>query len=162
MKKKLLLIMSLIVLVPCNVKAASNNVRFSCNNGKPGDTVDCTILIDEATNIGGFRATQKVDSGLEIVKVLNPSGSEVDFYKKISINSLSINGSGKIGTLKVKISDNISAGTRKKIELTDIEVSDNSDNNNPKTLNPNPVSAFIQVTAPDPTPTEKTFTAKFK
>ncbi|MDD7150381.1 MAG: cadherin-like beta sandwich domain-containing protein [Bacilli bacterium] len=134
MQKKILIIISLlVVLIPINVKAATGNIKITCDKEKikAGDSTTCIISGITDSEIIGISATLNLTDNLTFTSFTkNNSWSEGSIENnKLDIYSENyLNNNFDIGTMVITAKDNIS-NTNEKMTLKDITFQNDKSNN---------------------------------
>lgn len=134
MQKKILIIISLlVVLIPINVKAATGNIKITCDKEKikAGDSTTCIISGITDSEIIGISATLNLTDNLTFTSFAkNNSWSEGSIENnKLDIYSENyLNNNFDIGTMVITAKDNIS-NTNEKMTLKDITFQNDKSNN---------------------------------
>ncbi len=134
MQKKILIIISLlVVLIPINVKAATGNIKITCDKEKikAGDSTTCIISGITDSEIIGISATLNLTDNLTFTSFTkNNSWSEGSIENnKLDIYSENyLNNNFDIGTMVITAKDNIS-NTNEKMTLKDIAFQNDKSNN---------------------------------
>ena len=134
MQKKILIIISLlVVLIPINVKAATGNIKITCDKEKikAGDSTTCIISGITDSEIIGISATLNLTDNLTFTSFTkNNSWSEGSIENnKLDIYSENyLNNNFEIGTMVITAKDNIS-NTNEKMTLKDITFQNDKSNN---------------------------------
>lgn len=134
MQKKILIIISLlVVLIPINVKAATGNIKITCDKEKikAGDSTTCIISGITDSEIIGISATLNLTDNLTFTSFTkNNSWSEGSIENnKLDIYSENyLNNNFDIGTMVITVKDNIS-NTNEKMTLKDITFQNDKSNN---------------------------------
>lgn len=134
MQKKILIIISLlVVLIPINVKAATGNIKITCDKEKikAGDSTTCIISGITDSEIIGISATLNLTDNLTFTSFTkNNSWSEGSIENnKLNIYSENyLNNNFDIGTMVITAKDNIS-NTNEKMTLKDITFQNDKSNN---------------------------------
>lgn len=132
-KKILIIILLLVVLIPINVKAATGNIKITCDKEKikAGDSTTCIISGTTDSEIIGISATLNLTDNLTFTSFTkNNSWSEGSIENnKLDIYSENyLNNNFDIGTMIITAKDNIS-NTNEKITLKDITFQNDKSNN---------------------------------
>jgi len=133
-QKKILIIISLlVVLIPINVKAATGNIKITCDKEKikAGDSTTCIISGITDSEIIGISATLNLTDNLTFTSFTkNNSWSEGSIENnKLDIYSENyLNNNFDIGTMVITAKDNIS-NTNEKMTLKDITFQNDKSNN---------------------------------
>lgn len=132
-KKILIIILLLVVLIPINVKAATGNIKITCDKEKikAGDSTTCIISGTTDSEIIGISATLNLTDNLAFTSFTkNNSWSEGSIENnKLDIYSENyLNNNFDIGTMIITAKDNIS-NTNEKITLKDITFQNDKSNN---------------------------------
>ena len=134
MQKKILIIISLlVVLIPINVKAATGNIKITCDKEKikAGDSTTCIISGITDSEIIGISATLNLTDNLTFTSFTkNNSWSEGSIENnKLDIYSENyLNNNFDIGAMVITAKDNIS-NTNEKMTLKDITFQNDKSNN---------------------------------
>lgn len=134
MQKKILIIISLlVVLIPINVKAATGNIKITCDKEKikAGDSTTCIISGITDSEIIGISATLNLTDNLTFTSFTkNNSWSEGSIENnKLDIYSENyLNNNFDIGTMVITAKDNIS-NTNEKMTLKDVTFQNDKSNN---------------------------------
>jgi hypothetical protein len=134
-KLKLLLTISLMLFFPITVNALSGTLSMSCSpsEAKAGDIITCSLSGTTDTDIYGVTGTFDLPDGIEINSQNitfaddNWEGKTINGNKIAPYMGNPANGSFQIGSIKFKLSDSISEGS-KTIKLTDVKFYDLDDN----------------------------------
>lgn len=132
-KKLLMIILLLVVLIPINVKAATGNIKITCDKEKikAGDSTTCIISGTTDSEIIGISATLNLTDNLTFTSFTkNNSWSEGSIENnKLDIYSENyLNNNFDIGTMIITAKDNIS-NTNEKMTLKDITFQNDKSNN---------------------------------
>ena len=118
MKKSILLkiIILLIVLIPCNIKAATGNISISCSppQAHKGESSTCTITGNIDAPISSIEANLNLSDGLTITSFNLSNGWTGNSYSNNKIApqaSSEVNGAFTLGTIVVKLPDNATANS---------------------------------------------------
>lgn len=134
MKKKFsIIVLLLIVLVPCNIKAATGSIKITCNKEKvnAGDSVTCTIKGNTDSEIIGVSASLNLSDNLVFTSFTkNNSWDEGSIENnKLDVYSENyLNNDFDIGTMIITAKSNIS-NTNETITLKDITFQNDKSNN---------------------------------